>query len=227
MLRSILEHLFLFMYALALMASLYRYPKYYDTRLKYLPIVFCYTLLNEVLGYMTAYMPQFGFFDRESIANRNMVIYNIYNVIFYLYFFFIYKHHIRQKANQRAVDYGTMIFIAVALSNPFFQNFLLSAQTATYVVGGIFLLAYICLYLNEQAKHGNTIRLKNHLLVWISLGLFIFYTGYLPIKVSRFINAIDGTTEAPYVRLVHYGLIIAMYAVITVGFVKLKKRLPR
>lgn len=214
------------MYAIVFTASLYRYPKYYDTRLKYLPILFFYTLLNEILGYITAYMPQFGFFSRESIAGYNMVIYNIYNTIFFLYFFFIYKHHIRKRSSQNAIYWGAIIFSGVALTNPFLQSFLLSPQTATYVVGGIFLLACIFLYIKELLEKGKDSPFKNNLLIWISLGSLVFYIGYLPIKISRLVHSVNQTIEAPYVRLVQYGLIITMYLIILIGFVRLKSRLP-
>ena len=225
MLRSVLEHSFLSMYGLTLIASIYRYPKYFDTRLQYLPILFCYTLLNEILGYITAYIPQFGFFSQEPIAYYNQIIYNIYNIIFYLYFFSIYRYYIKSNKVKTYLFYAIIAFLIVSVINPFLQSFLLSSQTYTYVAGGIILIVCIALYLNELFKNEREEYFNNNLLVWISSGLLVFYIGYLPIKISRYIHVINKTTEAPNVRLVQYGLIILMYLLIIIGFIKQKKRL--
>ncbi|WP_209404326.1 hypothetical protein [Pseudozobellia sp. WGM2] len=101
----------------------------------------------------------------------------------------------------------------------------MSSQTFTYVVGGVILIVCIGFYLKELLKNKRVIFFDNNVLVWISSGLLVFYIGYLPIKVSRYIHFINQTTEAPNVRLAQYGLIILMYLLIIIGFIKQKKRL--
>ncbi len=225
MLRSVLEYSFLSMYGIALIASIYRYHKYFDTKLNYLPILFCYTLLNEILGYLTAHQPQFSFFSNDTFSYYNHIIYNVYNIIFYLYFFLIYRHYIKSNKIRDSISFAILCFLLVSLINPFFQNFLLSSQTFTYVVGGVILIVCIGFYLKELLKNKRVIFFDNNVLVWISSGLLVFYIGYLPIKVSRYIHFINQTTEAPNVRLAQYGLIILMYLLIIIGFIKQKKRL--
>ncbi|AYN68847.1 hypothetical protein D1013_16395 [Euzebyella marina] len=227
MLRLLLEYLFLTLYGLTLLASILRYRRYFDTRLRYLPIIFCYTLLNEILGYLTAYFPQFGFFSNEAIAWYNLVIYNIYNIIFFLYFFLIYRHYLESQKAKRFILWAVYLFSIVAVLNPFFQSFLISSQTGTYIVGGLVLIfctsSYLISWYKLEERHPN----KNKLLYWISLGMLIFYIGYLPIKTARFIFSITGSQEAPTIRIFHYCLIIIMYSLIIVGFARLKKRLIR
>ncbi|MFT6796651.1 MAG: putative membrane protein YpjA [Maribacter sp.] len=48
--------------AVALIISLSSYSKYFDTVLKYLPIILAYTLINELLGYFLLYYPSFRVF---------------------------------------------------------------------------------------------------------------------------------------------------------------------
>ncbi|AYN68846.1 hypothetical protein D1013_16390 [Euzebyella marina] len=226
MLVEVLEKLFIVMYLLTFLASLYRYPRYFETRLKYLPIVFFYTLLNEILGYFTFHNPKYGFFSSDSISYYNMIIYNIYNIVFFIYFFYIYWYYVENKKNKIIIIYASILFILVSFINPFFQNFIITAQIGTYVVGGIVLLLCIITYFNQCYKE-EIFFWKDNLLIWISLGLLIFYTGYLPIKVSRFIHSVYQTNEAYHVRIVHYSLISVMYLLFIVGFLRMKKRMVK
>lgn len=226
-LRLILEYSFLSLYAVTLFVSVYRYPKYFDTRLQYLPIIYCYTFLNEVLGYITSQLPQFGFFSKDSISHYNVVIYNVYNLIFFLYFMTLYYYYIHSKKSKKLILICLAIFLIVVTVNPIYQDYLMSTQTATYLTGGTILILCAALYIKEQLKRDRELLLKNNPFVWISFGILVFYTGYLPIKIMRYFHVLYNTSEAPTVRIIHYSLIIAMYLFNIIGFILLRKRLSR
>lgn len=223
MLKIFLENSWIPIYGITILVSLYRYPKYFDTYLKYLPIIFVYTFLNEILGRIIKENPDFRFLGSDSFSFYNMVIYNIYSVIFYLYFFFIYKFYIDNEGIKTKIHYASIFFLIVATINPFFEDFITSAQTGTYVVGGLILLGCIALYLKQLFTEKKLPVWKNNILFWISLGLSIFYIGYLPIKVMRFYNLLYGSVEGPNVRLIQYSLIIAMYTCIIIGFLRMHR----
>lgn len=119
------------------------------------------------------------------------------------------------------------IFLVVSVVNPVYQDYIMNTQTATYIAGGTILVLCAARYIIEQLKRDRELLLKNNPLVWISFGIFIFYTGYLPIKISRYFHYLHNTSEAPIVRIIHYTLIIIMYLLNTLGFILLRKRLPR
>ena len=77
-------------YALTLIISIWSYRKYFDTALRYFPIIIAYTLFNEVLGHMIRYSESFSLFTKEGWENVNDIIYNIYSPIFFGYFYFVY-----------------------------------------------------------------------------------------------------------------------------------------
>lgn len=227
MLKLFLENSYLPLYGITFLLSLYRYPKYFDTKLKYLPIIFIYTFLNEILGGLIKYYPEYRFFGSDSLAFYNMVIYNIYSVIFYLYFFFIYKFYIENESIKKKIQYASILFLVVATINPFFQDFVASAQTGTYVFGGLVILGCTACYFIQLFATKTGLRWKNNLLFWISLGLTVFYIGYLPIKIMRQVHVINGTFEGPNARLIQYALIIAMYSCIIIGFIRMRRPLPK
>lgn len=227
MVRYFLENAYVPLYGITFLLSVYRYPKYFDTYLKYLPIIFIYTFLNELLGGFIKNYPEYRFFGSDALAFYNMVIYNIYNVIFYLYFFFIYKFYLDNKKIRKGIQYASIAFLIVATINPFFEDFVTSSQTATYTVGGLIILVCTALYFKQVFTTKNEIPWKNDLLFWISSGLFIFFSGYLPIKLLRFYHSTNSIIESTHLRLIHLSLIVTMYLLIIIGFLKMRRRLPR
>ncbi|MEM6540217.1 MAG: hypothetical protein AAF634_03605, partial [Bacteroidota bacterium] len=66
--------------------SVFHYRKYFDTVLRYFPLIIAYTFFNELLGNVIRYNENFAF--RTESTDSNQIIYNIYIIIFFLFFFF-------------------------------------------------------------------------------------------------------------------------------------------
>src|SRR6056297_1353308 len=81
---------FVIAYGVTLILSIITYQKYFDTQFKYLPAIIAYTLLNEILGYFIRYYPEFSFFPNLKDARVNEIIYNIYDLIFFPFFYYAY-----------------------------------------------------------------------------------------------------------------------------------------
>lgn len=121
-----------------------------------------------------------------------------------------------------------MVFLVVSLVNPLFQNFFLEYQYPTFFTGSILLIFCISRYLYEDYKERVAgVKEKNILFFLGWGGLLIYHISYLPIKAIRFYNGITGNLEAPLLRRVHLILILVMYTLFIVGFLKMKKRLVR
>jgi len=78
-------------YVDTLFISLTTYEKYYNTALKYFPIIIAYTFFNEELGYLVRTYDEISFFQNIKYSNFNDVIYNIYAIIFFCFFYFVYR----------------------------------------------------------------------------------------------------------------------------------------
>jgi hypothetical protein len=65
--------------------------------------------------------------------------------------------------------------------------------------------------------------IKNDLLFWVSVGLFLFYIGYIPIKIIRtWFYKPDSFFEI--LLVIQSSLIIIMYLFFLTGFLWMKKR---
>lgn len=84
------ENYFMLFYALTLFVSLATYRKYYDTALKYFPIIIAYTLLNEILGFLIREYDDIQIIYSVNEYYQNALIFNVFDLVFYLYFYYIY-----------------------------------------------------------------------------------------------------------------------------------------
>ncbi|SIS87443.1 hypothetical protein SAMN05421766_104546 [Zobellia uliginosa] len=216
------------MYAVTVGLALLKYPKYYESKLTYLPIIFIYTLLNELLGYLiNNYQDEFSLISIETYRNYNWFIYNTYMLVFYLYFYYIFRFYIDDPKHKRNIYYGGIFFLVVCLINAFVDNFSKLPQVYAYVFGGIILVYSTLMYLRKFFSIDLLFKTKENLLFWLSSGLFIFYAGYLPIKVIRYIHTIHETPTPPIIRRIHWSLIIISYLFFVIGFLRMKRRMPK
>ena len=121
----ILENSFIPFYGIALIFSFIKYSKYYDTPLRFFPIILLYTFLNEILGYLVWNYKEYALIFDAAYDWYNVVIYNIYNVFFFCYFFYLFWSYIENKKHRNIIRVGSFVFLLVAVINPFFQNILI------------------------------------------------------------------------------------------------------
>lgn len=223
-LDTVLEHSFLPLYGLVVVLAIWRYPRYFDTPLRYFPILLAYTFLNEVLGNFIQYNDEISLVLIDLYTNNNWLIYNIYNVIFYLYFFYVYWKYISHVPHKKWIVAAGLIFATTSILNPFYQNFLLETQLYAYLVGAILLICCAVLFFMDLHSRYGTWFLKRDLLSWVSLGILIFYSGYMPIKIVRYYEALEGFAAPDYVRRIHLLLILFMYGSFAFGFYRMRRR---
>ena len=222
-LQWILDNSYMILYFITVAVALYRYPKYYDTPLKYFPILLMYTFLNEVLGKII-YVYEDISLVLGPIFYNNWIIYNIYNLIFYLYFYFIFRNYIKNERDRKIIVAGGIILLFVSLINALYQDFTYESQVYAYVIGGIYLIICVILHAKQQRQLKGKWFDSYNLLSWISLGILVFYGGYLPIKIMRYYYAMEGISENSGVRFVHISLILFMNVSFILGFLRMRRK---
>lgn len=222
-----LENSFVPIYGITLVVAMVNYPKYFDTTLKYYPILLLYTFLNELLGDLIYKYDSFSLAFNNLYADNYMVIYNIYNVIFFLYFIYLFRSYIKSTVYRTIIKYAGLLFLIVSFVNPFFQNFFLEYQRMVFFVGAVVLIATIAVFLTESGKSQKRISRKNNILIWMGFGLLVYHIGYFPIKVLRFKNELEGLVDGPSMRRIHLLLVLFMYTCFIIGFVRMRGSLSK
>lgn len=223
MLRWILDNSFLILYAITVGVAIWRYPKYFDTPLKFFPILLMYTFLNELFGSIIYSQDDISLVLGPLFYN-NWIIFNIYNIVFFLYFYYIYWSYLKTGSHKKMVVIGALLFMTASFFNIFFQDFTYEPQLYAYITGGIVLIICIVLYALQLKQFTGNWFVPHNLICWLGLGMLVFYIGYVPIKILRQYNAAHELLEGPWVRSVHIALILIMYSCFIVGFVRMSRK---
>ncbi len=210
------EHFYVPLYLLTWLISVYRYRRYFDTALKYLPMLIVYTFFTELLGVLIKYNYEFQFFSEERYSWHNVIIYNIYQLIFFLFFFHAYAKIVTGNRIKTWIKYGSYLCIIAYIANSLLKNPLHKQLTYAHIIGSILLIAIIVVYFRQKRVEKNPYPQWRNLMFWISLGLFGFYALFPIILIVGNIK-LDIYTQF-YFRYILLGSIVFMYASFIIGF---------
>lgn len=163
-------------YLIVWVVAMTRYSTYFDTPLKYYPIYLMYTFLNELLGYFIRHFDEFQIVDIEKYSWYNVAIFNIYSVISFMFFYYIYWRMVQNRKHKKWIQLGAVVSILSYVISLFFQNPLLSSLYYADMIASLILLFNICLYFKEKRSESNPYPNKHNLMYWLSMGLVIFYS---------------------------------------------------
>lgn len=170
------EQFFLVAYLVTWIISVLTYRKYFDTTLKYFPIFIAYTFFTDLLGYFIKYNDSFQFFSDSRFASLNIVIYNIYQLVAYFFFFWVYFKILKTPKYKNWVKLGTLITLLSYLVSIIFQNPLFRGLYYAELIGSWALLTCIILYFKEKRTETSPYPKWRNALFWISIGSLIFYS---------------------------------------------------
>tara|TARA_R100000541_G_C1885780_1_gene82925 strand:+ start:37 stop:687 length:651 start_codon:yes stop_codon:yes gene_type:complete len=197
---------------LAALLAFVRYKKYSHTYLRYFPWLLLYTFVTEIAA--TFMWERF---------EGNVVLYNIYNIVFFLYFYFVFYKHTKSIRDRNLILIATAIFLVSCVANLGFSSFLENPQLLAYITGACMLIFCIILYFVGILYTPRVLKIKTELLFWVSIGLLLFYVGYIPIKITRhFFTEIDNSYHI--LRSVHRILVLIMNACFIIGFLWTRRK---
>ena len=216
--RSILlDNPFMILYAGLLILSLIRYRKYFDTPLRVLPVLLTYMLLTETFGLLIKYSPDFSLFMTDFHQNNNWFLYNVYGLLEFLVFFWIYSRYVTAFRIRYFVNIGLLAVLVVSLWNAWAYDFMTLSQVYSYWVSGTVTTVLCILYLLQEWTTTSRKYLIYNPLIWISIGLLIFTLIYIPIDYHRFLVVRDGIAYKAWTRPIHLSGIYIFYGCIFMG----------
>ncbi|BFP42187.1 hypothetical protein FGF1_30320 [Flavobacteriaceae bacterium GF1] len=214
------SHYFTIIYLVALLLAIRFYKKYFDTALKYFPIIIAYTFFNELLGYYIRYNEGFAFFSKYTSAND--LIYNIYTVVFFGYFYHVYWKLIQLDKQKKIVAGLSVIAVIGLLINGFFLNPLTTNLFYATCLCSWILVIIIGMYFKSRKNDWLWASERFNLMFWVSSGLAVFHF-FLPILFL--IGFLKHSAWIEYdLRTVVRILIVIMYASFCLGFVISRRR---
>lgn len=214
------DNYFLIVYGIAFICSIISYNKYFDTVLKYFPILIAYTLLNEFLGFMIGTSENYAFSEKYMFAND--FIYNIYTLIFFPFFYYCYYKLNSNLKFRKVILLLGISFLIFFFLNCFFQNPFLKVYYYSIAYASGILVICILLYFLDKRESWNIRIEKKNLMFWISLGLFVFHLLFPIIFLVSFLNFelwIKFKLGA-----IQKILIVLMYITFSLGFIKSSRR---
>ena len=214
------EHFNILIYLIALVTAILTYRKYFDTVLKYLPALIAYTFFNELLGYFIRYSENFAFF--EDITFANDIIYNIYDLFYYGFFFWVFWKLAPTLTYRKIVKILGILVLVIFILNSFVQDpFLISLYYSTSIAS--FILAFVILgfWVNRKDEFKWSWD-KHNLLFWICLGLFIFHLIFPILFLTIYLNR-EIAIKYEFHMILRY-LIVVMYSLFCLGFIISRRR---
>lgn len=201
------------LYMVVFIISLIRLPLYKDTPLKFLPLIFFITVVAEYAGYIF----------KELDHGVNLIVYNIYYLLHFTFFSYVFMKMIDNVRFKGYIKVGMAVFWLFYLGDLIFTGITQGSFAASYIAGAGVLVFCIILYYISILESSLVLVVKNDLLFWVSVGLFLFYIGYLPIKIVRswFYNF---NKFFELLQVIQFSLIIVMYVFFLAGFLWMKRR---
>ena len=203
------------MYAITWIIASTHYKKYFDTALKYFPILIAYTFFNELLGWAIKHYNDYQIVFIQKFSYYNILIYHIYYYIFFIYFLSVYISVFKNEQLKKWGRIGILLFIITSIANAIYLNPLLKPQIFSFVCGSILLISSTVIHLIQLIRESDSRKPKFNLLFWTSLGLLIYHVFYLPLKILRHY---DIYTYLKFQNL-HIALIFLMYILFCIGFI--------
>lgn len=209
---------FLIFYGITWFFSIIYYRKYFDTVLKYFPIFISYTFLSELLGYLIYRFEDFQLVYNPQFSLSRSIVYNVYYLLFFGYFIKIYQSLFEELKHKRLAQLMFWGLIVVTIINSFFKNPLIFTLVQAFLYGAISLSILIILHLNIIYKRSDFVYFN--LMFWVGLGLIAFHLPYIPIKI---IKEYYNHLYASFYQI-HLMLIVLMYILFCIGFIKSSRR---
>lgn len=176
LIRLLTEHFYIPLYLITWIIAVFRYKRFFDTPLKYLPMLIIYTFFTELLGYFIKYNDDFLFFSDDRYAWHNVIIYNVYQLIFFLFFYRVYRRTLKKASHRTWVKYGGYLCVLAYVINSFITNPLHNRLSYAHVVGSLILIGILVFYFLEKKSEESMFSQIKNLMYWVSIGLFAFYS---------------------------------------------------
>ncbi|RNC89397.1 MAG: hypothetical protein ED555_07855 [Allomuricauda sp.] len=212
----------LIFYLLALIVAVATFKKYFDTPLRFFPLLIAYTLFNEILGYFVLHFEEFSFFDSPEYSWHNVIIYNIYKLFFFGYLLWLYFKLFWKKSHKNLVrSFALLLGLGYAISlvfqDPFHTDLFYADSLAC-----VFMITLILIHFKNLLESNGSQPSRYNLMVWFGLGMLVFHLYFPFYLLNGYLN-VDFFLDYQ-LRQVLWVIVCIMYGLFSIGFLISKRR---
>lgn len=185
-----------------------------------------FTFFVEVVGAYSpvAYFSEYKFlsFVKGTIFERNRWLYNIYNIIKFVFFVYYFRSYIKRKFNRNLLLILTSLFIITSIVNLALTDVFFKFESQYVNLTGTFLLMFsIILFFFQLLISDLIVNLKRFLPIYVAIAVMLFYLCVTPVSIySEFFTTTTGNKLFVdlHVRILLYSNIF-MYSFFILGFI--------
>ncbi len=222
MFEQIISDHYLILYVATIVASILSYKKYFESKLRFLPILLTYILLTEVLGLVILLDPELNPFITGLYSDYNYIIYYAYSIIFFCYFFYIYWYYTSSKKIKNIIVYGGIAYLIIAIINAYFKSIITERQLFSYTYGSLLLIFSALNFIVENKSNPTLFR---RLLFWISIGLITYQSIYFPINIVHSYITQENIDLYYQIAPFHKAAVVVLYSCFIIGFITMKPKI--
>jgi len=171
-----------------------------------------YTIINEIIAI-------YGI--KFNILKSNIILYNIYHVINFSLLFFIYRKLLNNKKHKLSLLLFVVIYWISFIINGFYEDYFTKIQSIPHILASSFMIFTIIFYFIDILNSTRVLNTNRSLLLWISIGLLIFFTGNIPFRIVR--NYYADMEGISALFLINITLTIVMNSCFMIGFISSKR----
>lgn len=170
-----IKYIYILIYLISCSVAIAYYKKIKGTKMMLFLYILLLGLLTESTGYYIGYYSNY---------RNTFPIYNLYYLLSFIAYFFLFRSCIQNKIKKRVVVGLFMSFILFMLLNYIFTYLtILKYHLNSWMYGDVCMIIIILIYLLDLFQGELILNVKHVLLFWVSVGNLLFFVGSLPVGV--------------------------------------------
>ncbi len=170
------------------------------------------TVIVESIGYLASIY---------NIGNRNYWLYNVFNIIEFTFYAFLFYENFKVPLLKKLVIYFIPLLIGFSLVNYIFIQGIDRFHTYTLLFGSFFMVFFCCSYFYEWVLPEQiTQNLLKQSFFWICVGLLLFYLGSVIINaLFEYLRSSDMLEQGKRIYgFINKSLNIVLYSSFCISF---------
>jgi hypothetical protein len=205
--------IFFYFEVISLLLAIIFYKDLKATKMVYFIPFLLLTVTVESIGYLSILY---------NIGNKNYWLYNIFNIVEFLFYAFLFYHNFKLPVLKKIVVAFIPVLITFSIINYVFLQGVDHFHTYTLLFGSFFMVFFCCCYFYEWVLPEQiTQNLLKQSFFWICVGLLLFYLGSVIINaLFEYLRSSDMLLEGKKIyTLINKSLNCILYTSFSISFI--------